>query len=477
MRILMATAELRPLVSVGGLGEAATGLAMALRRAGHEVDVVLPDYAGWELEDEAPIEITVPPWAAPTTVRRGVHPAVGPVVLVDSLEIRRADPYVDPEGIGWEDNDLRFAAFSAAVAALVGPLGADVIQLNDWHTGLVPAFTGPGRPTVLTIHNLAHQGWANVGWLYELPAHREAYRRHNAVNMLAGAIRVVDTVATVSPTYAQEITTEEGGMGLDDLLRARAGDLVGIRNGIDTAVWDPAADPLIPVPYGPGRLDGKLAARARLLEQAGWPETREPLVGLVTRLVEQKGVDLAFEAARYLEGMRARLVILGSGDRGLADWGRWLAREHPDRVWFRDGFDLALAHLIFAGADLFVMPSKFEPCGLAQMQAMAYGTIPVVTGVGGLCDTVTDADAQRAGTGFVASTVDTAGLVDALHRALIAFRHHGRRRGIITRGMATDWSWDGPAAEFAALYQGLVERYRPSPDQVPADQAAGAPAS
>ncbi len=453
MRILMATAELRPLVSRGGLGEAVAGLTAALRRAGHEVDVVLPDYGGWELEGEREVPVAVPPWAQPVTARRGTHPDAGELVLVDCPQIRRPDPYVGPDGRDWPDNDLRFASFSAAVAGLARTLQTDVVQLNDWHTALAPAFLAPTTPTVLTIHNLAFQGWANVGWLHELPMHRDAYAREDGLNMLAGAIRVADVVATVSPTYAREITTPEGGAGLDDVLRYRGGDLVGIRNGIDTAVWDPATDPMIPAPYRAGAMEGKGMARAELLARTGWADSKEPLVGVVTRLVEQKGIDLVFEAARYLTGMRARLVVLGSGDRSLADWGRWLAAGQPDRVWFHDGFDLPLAHLIFAGADLFAMPSRFEPCGLAQMQAMAYGTIPVVTPVGGLCDTVVDADEDRGGTGFLAASVDAPGMVDALHRALAGYRHHQRRRGIVSRGMAIDWSWDAPAAEFAALYE------------------------
>lgn len=460
MHILMATAELRPLVSKGGLGEAATGLVAALRRAGHEVTIVLPDYSGWALEGERRLPVVVPGWAQPTTVRVGTHPDAGSLILVEGPQIRRPDPYVDADGNGWPDNDLRFAAFSVAVAAVAVHLRVDVVQINDWHTGLVPAFLGPSIPTVLTIHNLAYQGWANIGWLHELPSHRDDYGREGQLNMLAGAIRSADVVATVSPNYAREITTDAGGVGLADLLRARGPELVGIRNGIDTAVWDPATDPLIPAPYRWGDLSGKAAARAKLLERVGWGDTKEPLIGVVTRLVEQKGVDLAFEAARFLDGMKARMIVLGSGERALADWGRWLAGQEPDRVWFEDGFDLPLAHQIFAGCDLYAMPSRFEPCGLAQMQAMAYGTIPVVTGVGGLVDTVTDDDATRpgAGTGFVSSTVDVAGLVDALHRGLLAHRHVKRRQAIIRRGMTTDWSWDAPAAEFAALYQRLLDR-------------------
>jgi starch synthase len=456
VRVLFATAELRPLASTGGLGEAATGLVGALRGLGHEVEVVLPDYSGYDLDGEERISVPVPHWASPITVRRGTHPEAGPVVLVDGPALTRPHPYVDPEtGEGWPDNDHRFASFAAAVAALIEELEPDVVQLNDWHTALVPALAPQGVPTVLTIHNLAHQGWANVGWLYELPTHRDHYRRDDAVNMLAGGIASADAVVTVSPTYAREILTPEGGMGLDDVLRARD-QVHGIRNGIDIAAWNPALDPFLTTTYDLDDLDGKAKAKRAMVEEAGWTEVREPVVAMVTRLDEQKGVDLAFEAARYLEGMRSRLVVLGSGQRRLADWGRWLAAEHPERVRFIDGYDVAASHRLFAGADLFLMPSRFEPCGLAQMQAMAYGTIPVVTAVGGLVDTVIDVDTNRDGNGFVAGAVDVAGVVDALHRAHRAWRHAGRRKRIIRQGMGTDWSWDEPARQFADLYRSLV---------------------
>ncbi len=203
-------------------------------------------------------------------------------------------------------------------------------------------------------------------------------------------------------------------MGLADVLDWRGSDLVGIRNGIDTRSWDPSIDPHIAAPYSLDDLTGKLTCRSALLDELGWDDTGEPVIGIVSRLVDQKGMDLAFAAARYLDGMRMRMVVLGSGDRSLADWGRALAAEQPDRFHFTDGFDAAYSHRIFAGADLLAMPSRFEPCGLAQMQAMAYATIPVVTPVGGLVDTVVDDDASRGdGTGFVAATIDVTGLVDA----------------------------------------------------------------
>jgi starch synthase len=455
VRVLFATAELRPLVSAGGLGEAAAGLAAALREQGVDVITAIPGYSHFTLTDEETIELAVPEWAAPASARVGDHPDCGRLAVIDVPGIERPDPYVDGSGEGWPDNDARFAAFSVAVAALSRALAVDLVHLNDWHTALTPAFLADDVPTLLTIHNLAHQGWAGPEWLHRLPSHRDAYAWGDAVNGLAGAIRLADRVVAVSPNYAAEITTDAAGMGLQDRLIARGGDLRGIVNGIDTRAWNPATDAFAP-PFDVADLAGKARARAALLEHAGWGDTDEPLIVMVTRLVDQKGVDLAFEAARFLDGMKARMLVLGSGTPRFAQWGAWLAGEMPERFWFLDGYDAPLSHLLFAGGDLLLMPSRFEPCGLAQMQAMAYGTIPIVTPVGGLVDTVTDADRHRDGTGFVASSLDESGVVDAIHRALRASRHAGRRKAIQRRGMTPDWSWAQPAREYIDLYRELV---------------------
>jgi starch synthase len=455
MRVLFATAELRPLVSAGGLAEAAAGLAAGLRDHGVDVVTVIPGYAAYELHDEQHVDLDVPEWAAPASARIGDHPDAGRLAVVDVPGIVRPDPYVDEHGEGWADNDARFAAFAAAVAALSRTLEVDLVQLNDWHTALTPAFLGNDVPTVFTIHNLAHQGWASADWLHRLPSHRDAYAWLDSVNSLAGAIKVADRVVAVSPNYAREITTAADGMGLEGVLAARGDDLRGILNGIDARAWNPATDAYAPH-FDVGDLSGKAEARAALLRAAGWEDTDEPLIVAVTRLVGQKGVDLAFEAARFLDGMRARMLVLGSGEPGLGLWGHELGRTMPDRFWFVNGYDAPLSHLLFAGGDLLLMPSRFEPCGLAQMQAMAYGTIPVVTPVGGLVDTVRDADVHRDGNGFVAASVDESGVVDALHRGLRAHRHAGRRKAIQRRGMTPDWSWADPAREFVDLYHELV---------------------
>jgi starch synthase len=443
-------------VSAGGLGEAAAGLAAGLRDRGVDVITVIPGYSAFPLDNSEHIDLDVPEWAAPASARIGDHPEAGRLAVVDVPGIVRPDPYVDGHGEGWADNDARFAGFAAAVASLSRVLEVDLVQLNDWHTALTPAFLGHGVPTVFTIHNLAHQGWAGADWLHRLPSHRDAYAWGDAVNGLAGAIKLADRVVAVSPNYAHEITTEVAGLGLEGVLAERGDDLRGILNGIDTRAWNPATDAHAPH-FDVDDLSGKAAARAALLDHVGWADTDEPLIVMVTRLVGQKGVDLAFEAARFLDGMRARMLVLGSGEPGLGLWGHELGVTQPDRFWFFNGYDAPLSHLLFAGGDLLLMPSRFEPCGLAQMQAMAYGTIPVVTPVGGLVDTVLDADLRRDGNGFVAETLDESGIVDAIHRGLRAWRHAGRRKAIQRRGMTPDWSWAGPAGEFVELYRELLD--------------------
>jgi starch synthase len=454
---LFASAELAPLARVGGLAEAASGLVAALRAAGVEIDLVLPDYFGTELEEERSRQIDAPGWAQPVSARVGVAPDVGEVTLVSVPGIARPHPYIDDVGQGWPDNDARFMAFSAAVADLVQSSRPDVVHLNDWHTAAALAYLWDRPPVALTIHTLGYQGWMGSEWLHRIPQHFAAYECFGGVNPLAGAIQVADRVIAVSPNYADEIRRPESGMGLDHLLNALGSRLVGIRNGLDTAVWNPETDDAIPANYSAENLESKSASRRALLQTANWEDDGTPLVGMVTRLVDQKGIDIALETVRYSARMPFRLVLLGSGERWLADWARWAADKWPESVFFENGYNQDLGHLIFAGSDMVLMPSRFEPCGLAQMQAMAYGTIPVVTDVGGLHDTVVDADDDRKnGTGFLSATVDTTGMVDALHRANRAWRHRQRRHAIQKRGMNIDWSWNTPALLHIDLYREML---------------------
>jgi starch synthase len=456
VRVLFAAAELSPVVSVGGLGEAASGLVKALRAAGIDIAVAIPDYFGTELTDEETSTLDVPGWAAPARERTGILEGFGQVTLIDTPGIRRPNPYVDATGSGWPDNPDRFFGFSAAVAALARRERPDVLHCNDWHTGAVLGLLGMEVATVFTIHTLGYQGWTSGGWLDRIPHRPDLYEAYGGTNPLAGAVQLADRVIAVSPHYAEEIRTPEGGSGLHVQMTALGDRLIGIRNGIDAGTWDPSTDARIPANFSAHDPTGKDACRTALLDELGWDDPRAPIVAMVTRLVDQKGIDLALEATRFSDRIPFRLAVLGSGDQWLADWARRVAEQDPESVWFHDGFDAGLAHRLFAGGDLLLMPSRFEPCGLAQMQAMAYGTIPVVTDVGGLRDTVLDADRSRHGTGFVSDSVDPAGVVDALHRAVRGWKQPRRRSAIRRRGMEADWSWLQPAERHIEVYAELV---------------------
>lgn len=454
LSVLFATAEFAPIARVGGLAAAAAGLVSALRADGLDVEVVLPDYSGTALTNEQPIDLDVPEWAAPAVARRGMLEGVGPITLIHVPGIERSHPYLQPDGTGWHDNDERFMRFSAAVAALCSYARPDVLHLNDWHTAATLGFLYPRPATVLTVHTLGYQGRCDPGWVFALPHFREAFVQHGDVNPLAGGLRLADAIIAVSPTYAHEITTAAGGFGLDDVLRDRGAALVGIRNGIDDVAWNPAIDPYLERTYDIDDVSGKAVEQVSIRAEFGLAATTGPLLVMVTRLVEQKGVDLVLDLVGDLESLDAQLIVLGDGDTVLVDALSAAAEQHPDRVVFRQGYDERLAHRLTAAGDLLLMPSRFEPCGLAQMQAMRYGTLPVVTDVGGLHDTVIDIDAHpEGGSGLVSSTVDVEGLRDAVRRGAAVVADDGRRTAAMRAGMTADWSWRKPAQEHVELYR------------------------
>ncbi|MGI9607308.1 MAG: glycogen synthase [Acidimicrobiales bacterium] len=463
LSVLLATAEAAPIARVGGLAEAAAGLIRALRaRPDIDLTVVMPDYGDVELDSGSARALEVADWVGTTTVRSGIVPELGEVHLVAVPDLARPHPYVDETGDGWPDNDRRFFRFSAAVAALAAEIDPDVVHLNDWHTGLAAAWIE--QPLAYTIHTLGYQGIGDGSWLEVVPSVvRDRFEWFTSINPAAGAINSADAVIAVSPNYADEILDPARGAGLHDVLAARRRVLVGIRNGIDSELWDPTTDSGIVANYSAIDLSGKERCSLALLKRVGWEPSGFPTIGMVSRLVEQKGIDIALSVVPFLERMQARLVLLGSGDRRLTVWGRELAEAHPEHFAFVDGYDVGFAHEIFAGADLFLMPSRFEPCGLAQMQAMAYGTIPIVSAVGGLVDTVFDDDdrlARAPGNGFVAHSIDAVGVVDAVHRAIRAWTSKRRRTTLQKRGMKTDWSWERPAAEHVEVYRHLIATSR-----------------
>ncbi len=456
MRVLFATAELSPIATVGGLAAAAAGLGRALRDGGTEVDLVMPDYGGIALVDETSFELDVPEWVGAAVVRRGVHPDVGSLTLVSVPGMARSHPYLQPTGEGWADNSERFFRFGRAVGALAERDRPDVLHLNDWHTGVALAGLADPPPTVVSIHNLAYQGVADGDWRDVIGPNAAHYEWWGNTNPLSGALALADRIVAVSPNYAEEIQTPAGGFGLDGPLRDRHDALVGILNGIDTDVWDPATDPHLPANYSRRDPSGKAVCRAALVERVGFPDDAVPLATVVTRLTEQKGIDLLVPLIPLLGQIPMRLAVLGSGDAVLAARLHELADQHPAHFAFVEGYDEALSHLMFAGADLFLMPSRFEPCGLTQMQAMRYGAAPVVTAVGGLVDTVPDADAHAKGLGFVADEVATEHLLAAMFRAARTVARKRDSTALRKRIMAVDWSWTAPAERYVELYADLV---------------------
>ncbi len=459
MKVLFASSEAAPVARVGGLAEAAAGLIRALRSDPRvDLTLVLPDYGDVELADETSRSLKVPSWVGTASVRSGVVPELGSLQLVSVPGMARPNPYVDADGNGWPDNDRRFFGFSAGVAAIANEGSFDLVHLNDWQTAIALAMTD--LPSVFTIHTLGYQGRANHNWLDFIGGDKiESFDRGDHFNPVAGAIDLADAVVAVSPSYAEEIRESYRGEGLHNDLLARGSELVGICNGIDTEMWDPTNDPYLIANFGRSTLAKKTVNSDHLRELAGWSGSDDLILGMVTRMVDQKGIDLAISLLPYFEHLRVRLFLLGSGEERLARWAREVSAENLERFHYVEAYDVAIAHQIFGGADFLLMPSRFEPCGLAQMQAMRYGTVPIVTPVGGLLDTVADADVYPdLGNGFMAKTIDVAGMVDAVHRAVAAGRVKRRYREIQKRGMVVDWSWEEPKEQFLNLYRSVHEQ-------------------
>lgn len=452
MRVTFATAEYSPIATVGGLAAASAGLVDALRRSGIDVDVVLPDYTSRDKGIIETVELQVPLWAGPATAKKIKHRQAGEITLIDAPGLAKSHPYLQPDGNGWLDNTDRFMRFSAAVAAFVRHTSPDVVHLNDWHTATALADLDPTPPSVLSLHNLAHQGAAGREWLDLIGPKSDPYEWWDGINPLAGAIALTDHVVAVSPHHATEIVEDGNGFGLGGALQAKGSALTGILNGIDTTVWNPEHDRCLPAAFSAVDHTGKILNREHLVNELGLTDDDSLLAVAVTRLTDQKGIDLLLPLINLLDEIPLRLAVLGSGDRILSEQLA-AAANNADRFTFVDGYDEDLSHRLIAAGDLFLMPSRFEPCGLTQMQAMRYGTIPIVTPVGGLVDTVVDLDTQpRVGRGFVMNDVSSTALISAVHRAVRKCR--GKQlENIRTRIMSVDWSWDAPAKEFIKIYQ------------------------
>lgn len=499
MNVLLMAAEVAPFAKVGGLADVAGSLPKALHALGHDVRVVMPCYKMVEDDPRWQLEEVLPPFPVPSRpgineyayVKRALIPAISvhsdkgsiPVYMIGSVGAAAAHDSVETPGYFQQATSSGrlyalepepYIFFCRAVLEMLTRLESefvpDIIHCNDWHTALVPVYKHlfyqetPLRrtATLFTIHNVAYQGnfdrsmWAQAGLPNELLGMYglEFYGRWT---FMKGSLLFGDQVNTVSPTYAREIQTPDYGCGLDGLLRGLAaeGRLTGIVNGIDYEAQNPATDPSLGAHFSVSDLGGKAVCKQALQQELNLPQNDAMLIGMVSRLTDQKGLDLLHQAAPWLLAERVQLVVLGMGDVYYEQYMQELERSYPTQVRARIAFDAALAARIYAGSDLFLMPSRFEPCGLGQMIAMRYGSLPLVRATGGLADTVRDYDPQvrPEGYGFVFEEYSAAALIATIERALAAYRETDTRLAVRRRAMSADCSWATSARAYVALYQ------------------------
>ncbi len=479
MKVLMIASEAFPLARTGGLGDVVGALSRILVRLGTEVAVVLPAYKAI-LESQAPLEETairiMVPMAKAMIGGRILKTSIGGEVLVYLIRsdryFLRKELYGTSQG-DYPDNAERFAFFCKASLELAERTGPwDVIHCHDWQTALIPVLKKiqPDlRPeilsskTLLTLHNLAFQGnfaasfWPllNLDRQYFTPRHLEFYGN---INWLKGGILFSDALTTVSKKYASEIMEPEYGFGLEGVIRDRRKDLHGILNGVDYLEWNPKIDPHLAKNYDATDLSGKESCKKELQQIYNLPaEASVPLAGLVARLAQQKGLDILADAMEELMRLDLQLVVLGTGERRYQELLASLAARYPKKLAAKIGFDNSLAHKVEAGADIFLMPSKYEPSGLNQMYSLAYGTIPVVRATGGLDDTIEDYNSSTgAGNGFKFAAYSGAALLNAVKRALSVYPQKKAWRQLMANAMAGDLSWEKSAAEYLALYRRLT---------------------
>lgn len=490
LRVLSVASECFPLVKTGGLADVVGALPAALAPQGVEMRVLLPRYRGIGpgLREVAEVARLADLPGGEGRILAARHAAVGALFLLDMPQLfdRPGSPYQDPSGADHTDNALRFGALGAAAARLarngIAGFRPDILHAHDWQAGLALAHLalGPGpRPkTVFTIHNLAYQGRFEASWLGPLQLPPESFRidgveYYGGIGFLKAGLYYADRITTVSPTYAREITTPAMGMGLDGLLRARAADLTGILNGLDTGVWDPATDRFLAETYDVATLEARQENRRQLGRRFRLdPDDAAPLFGAIGRLAHQKGFDLLLACLDRLVARGGRLVLLASGDPALEAAFDAAVHRHAGRIGCIFAHDEEVAHQIQGGADAVIVPSRFEPCGLVQLAALRYGCVPVVARTGGLADTVVDASpmatARDAATGIQFPPGDPWGLEIGLQRTFELWRQPEVWRRLQEVGMAEPVGWDRAAAEYAALYRELCScAATPAPDAQP----------
>jgi starch synthase len=476
----MVASEAQPFSKTGGLADVARALSCALGRLGHDVTLVTPRYRGVARgEHQQRVRALVADhWFEADLLQVPLGPGAR-ALLVDCPPLFDRAGIYNEHNADYSDNAVRFAFLTAAALewAVSQPHPPSVLHGHDWQAGLLPIYSRLyastlESPSVSTIHNLAYQGLFDKRWLPRLGLrwedfHIGGFEFYDRLSFLKAGVMFSSALTTVSPTYAEEMQRPEYGYGFDGVMRARAHALTGILNGIDTDEWNPSTDPHLPAPFDASSLEGKRQAKRALLATFGLPTDgaamARPVVGMVSRMVEQKGLDLVAAVAPRLAALDATFTIVGTGDRRFEQMWRELATAVPGRIAVHVGFDERRAHLIEGGADMFLMPSRFEPCGLNQMYSMRYGTVPVVRAVGGLVDTVRPYDAERGGgTGFLFSRYDPFAMLDALHRALEVFRHPDHWKQLQINGMQVDFSWRRSAEEYVKVYKGVMAARRRS---------------
>ena len=475
--VLSVASEVYPLLKTGGLADVTGALPAVLEAEGVSVRTLMPGYPKVldALRGAETVASVDDLFGGPARILAGTAAGLD-IIAIDAphLYARPGNPYLAPDGSDWQDNGTRFGALGLVAArigqGLIPGYRPDIVHGHDWQAGLAPAFLhfapGPKPPTVMTIHNLAFPGQFPSWMMDVLGLPWDAFRPdgaeyHGTLSYLKAGLFYADRVTTVSPTYAAEIMTHEHGMGFDGLLRGRAATVTGVRNGLDDATWNPAADPGIPARYAVGDMAGRAANKKALQERFGLEPAPDALLfGVVSRLSGQKGLDLVLDALPTLLEVGGQLALIGAGDPWFEESFRAAAARHPGRIGVSIGYDEPLGHLLQAGADAVLVPSRFEPCGLTQLCALRYGAVPVVSRVGGLTDTVVDANemalAAGCATGVMFSPVTLPALETALRRTAEIYRDPEAWAGMVMAGMGTDVSWRRPARKLAALYRDLL---------------------
>ncbi len=485
LRVLQVSAEIFPLLKTGGLADVTGALPAALASAGCEVRVLLPGFPAIRagLQGEQAVGRFTLPWGETVGVLAGTLPAVGGaadqpvrayVLDAPGLYDRAGNPYEDAQRRPYADNHRRFAALGWAAERLAHGLdpawAPHLVHGHDWHAGLAPAClklsAGKPVPCIHTVHNLAYQGVFPAETFGELGLPASAFQVeglefYGQLSFMKAGLYYADRITTVSVTYSHEIQTPEQGFGLDGLLRTRRGDLCGILNAVDTAIWNPATDVHIPRHYSAEHLAGKSHCKAALQQEAGLAVSKQaPLFTVVSRLTEQKGLNLVLAGIDTVVEGGGQLLVLGSGDHELESAFAHAAQRHAGSVALRVGYDEPLAHRIFAGSDITLVPSRFEPCGLTQMYGLLYGSLPLVRAVGGLADTVVDADLATledgTATGIVFANFSEAHYRHAVRRALALYRQPRTWSRVRQTGMHQDFGWTRSARQYHALYQSVL---------------------